>query len=364
MKEQRSRKGATLVMVAIMTTVLVGFLGVSIDASRLYVMRAQLQTTADASAIAAVVEVKNKRPTNATALAQQYGAQNLVERTAATVNAADVEPGTWNFATNSFTPLASWTDPAVAAVRVTARYPGAYTFARVFGGTGQMVTARAVGAIGYVSTTSCLKPWAVSYQTMLDALYPPANTKNGTQPNEYQLTAQDITTLSGMSSPANLITLLNGTNNQLTNGNIAQVQTYSGNANNAAYKAAIAGTTCPDLPIGPGTWLNGDPGAGAGQTANALKTLCGVNGNGNNGFDCTSLPKVKLAIWDNNNGVNGAGLKVQVKYVGVFTITRFDPGTGPGQPPDQIKGYFTSMATDGSFSGTPSPTTGSIALVQ
>ena len=361
MKEQRSRKGATLVMVAIMVTALVGFLGVTIDASRLYVMRAQLQTTADASAIAAVVEVKNKRPTNATALAQQYVPQNLVERTSAVVNAADVEPGSWNFATNSFSPLASWTDPAVGAVRVTARYPGAYTFARVFGGTGQTVTARAVGAIGFVSTTSCLKPWAVSYQTMLDALYPPANTKKGTQPNEYQLTAQDITTLSGMSSPANVITLLNGTNNQLTNGNIAQVQTYSGNANNASYKAAISG--CADLPIGPGTWLNGDPGAGAGQTANALKQLCGVNGGGNAPFNCTSLPKVKLAIWDNSNGVNGAGLKVQVKYVGVFTVTRFVPSTGPGSD-DQIKGYFTSMATDGSFSGTPSPTTGSIALVQ
>jgi hypothetical protein len=352
----RSKRGATLVLVAIMMTVLIGFAGIAVDASRLYVMRAELQTAADAAAIAGIVEVNDKRPANATTIAIQYATNNVVEHTAPTVAASDVEPGTWDFATNAFTTLGTWTDPALNAVRVTAHYPGSYTFARVFGGTGQTVHARAIGAVGYVSTTSCLKPWAVSYQTMLDALYPPAGTKDPT----YNLTAQDIQTLAGMSSPANLVTLLNGTTNQLTNGNIAQVQTYTGNANNASYKAAISG--CANLPIGPGTILNGDPGAGAGQSANSVKQLCGVNGNGNNGFDCNV--SVKLAIWDQNNGLSGANLTVRVKYVGVFTVTRFDPGTGPGNPPDQIKGYFTSMASSGSFSATPGPVTGSIALVQ
>jgi Flp pilus assembly protein TadG len=343
-----------LVLVAILMTALVGFTGIGIDASRLYLMRAQLQTTADAAAIAAIVEVNDKRPTNATAVAVSYAAKNLVERNTPSIAAGDVEPGTWNFATNTFTPLASWTDPALAAVRVTATYPGAYTFARVFGVTNKTVSARAVGAVGFVSTTNCLKPWAVSYQTMLDALYPPAGTKDPT----YNLTAQDIQTLSGMSSPANQVTLLNGTTNQLTNGNIAQVQTYSGNANNNAYKNAITG--CSDLPIGPGTILNGDPGAGSGQSANAVKQLCGVTGNGNNPFNCNV--QVKLAIWDQNNGLSGANLTVRVKYVGVFTVTRFVPGSGTTA--DQIIGYFNTMASSGAFSANPGPVTGSIALVQ
>jgi len=346
-----------LVLVAILMTALVGFTGIGIDASRLYLMRVQLQTTADAAAIAAIVEVNDKRPTNATAVAVSYAAKNLVERNTPSIVPGDVEPGTWNFATNTFTPLASWTDPALAAVRVTATYPGSYTFARVFGVTTKTVSARAVGAVGFVSVTSCLKPWAVSYQTMLDALYPPAGTKNA---STYNLTAQDIQTLAGMSSPANLVTLLNGTTNQLTNGNIAQVQTYSGNANNNSYRNAITG--CSDLPIGPGTILNGDPGAGSGQSANAVKQLCGVTGNGNNAFNCTNLPQVKLAIWDQNNGLSGANLTVRVKYVGVFTVTRFVPGSGTAA--DQIIGYFNSMASSGAFSANPGPVTGSIALVQ
>ena len=44
-----------MVLVAILMTVLVGFTGIGIDAARLYVMRAQLQTTADAAAIAATL---------------------------------------------------------------------------------------------------------------------------------------------------------------------------------------------------------------------------------------------------------------------------------------------------------------------
>lgn len=355
MTRLRSRQGATLVLVAILMTALVGFTGIGIDASRLYLMRAQLQTTADAAAIAAIVEVNDKRPTNATAVAVSYAAKNLVERNTPSITAGGVEPGSWNFATNTFTPLASWTDPALSAVRVTATYPGAYTFARVFGVTNKTVSARAVGAVGWVSTTSCLRPWAVSYQTMLDALYKPAGTKNALT---YNLTAADIQTLSGMGSPANLITLLNGTTNQLTPGNIAQVQTNTPWNGNNAYKDAITG--CSNMPIGPGTILNGDPGAGSGQTANALKQLCGVNGNGNNPFNCNV--QVKLAIWDQNNGASGANLRVRVKYVGVFTVTRFVPG--PGNTSDQIIGYFNTMASSGAFSANPGPVTGSIALVQ
>ena len=324
MGELRNRRGATLVLVAILMTVLIGFSGIAIDASRLYVMRAQLQTTADAAAIAGIVEVNNERPTNATTIALQYVPKNLVEQTAATVNAADVEPGYWNFATNVFTPLASWTDPAVGAVRVTARYPGAYTFARIFGATGQTVTARAVGAIGYVSTSDCLRPFAVSYQTLVDKLYPPAGTKN----SSYSLTPQDIETLAAMSYPNNAITLLQGNANPLANGNIAQVQVNNPWNGNNAYRDAITG--CSNLDIGPGTILHGDPGNGGGQTKNSLKAFCDANGGttsqGAQTFSCNGQPKVKLAMWDQTNGASGANLTVRVKYVGVFAITRFSGG--------------------------------------
>jgi hypothetical protein len=321
-------------------------------------MRAELQTTADASAIAGIVEVKDKRPTNAPQVAGvQYPPFNVVENQVPTVGAGNVEGGSWDFTTNSFTPLASWTDPALNAVRVTANYPGQYTFARIFGTTGKLVQARAVAALGFVGTTDCLRPWAVSYQTILNALYPPAGSKDPS----YNLTAQDIQTLTNMSYPADSITLLQGTSNQLTPGNISQVVVNDPWNGNNSYKNAING--CSNLPIGPGTWLNGDAGVGGGQTAGALRQFCqnngGTQGSGQD-FTCLGQPKIKLAMWDQSNGSPGSNLMLRVKYVGVFAIVGFKGGAGP----DQIAGYFTSMASTGGFSANPTPITGSIALVQ
>jgi Flp pilus assembly protein TadG len=357
MTRMRGRRGATLVLVAALLTVIFGMAGVAIDMSRLYVMRAQLQTTADATAIAGIVEVKDKRPTNAPTAALAYAPLNQVERQTPTLTAGNVEGGKWDFATNTFTPLASWTDPALNAVRTTPTYQATYSLARVFGVTTRTVQARAVAALGFVGTSDCLRPWAVSYQTILNSLYPPAGSKDPS----YNLTAQDIQTLTGMSYPADSITLLQGTSNQLTPGNISQVVVNNPWNGNNSYKNAING--CSNLPIGPGTWLDGDAGVGGGQTAGALRQFCqangGVQGGGQN-YTCTGQPKIKLAMWDQSNGSPGSNLQLRVKYVGVFAIVGFKGGSGP----DQIAGYFTSMASTGGFSANPTPITGSIALVQ
>jgi len=359
MMDRTSRRGATIVLVAILMTVIIGFAGVAIDLSRLYVMRAQLQTTADATAVAGIVEVKDKRPTNAPTAALTYAPLNTVERQAPTMAAANVEGGSWDFATNTFTPLASWTDPALNAVRTTASYTGAYTLTGVFGATTKLVQARAIAALGFVSATSCLRPWAVSYQTLLNTLYPPA----GTKAPSYNLTAQDVQTLSAMSYPSSAITLLASSNDPLTPGNIDAVQVLDPWNGNASYKSAIS--SCSNMDIGPGTWLNGDTGEGGGQTKGSLFDFCAANGgtSGNKqSFTCLGQPKIKLAMWDSSNLAPGGNLQLRVKYVGVFAIVSFQDGSA--KTPDQVTGYFSSMATSGQFSTNPTPITGSIALVQ
>lgn len=360
MRGRMSRRGATIVLVAILMTVIIGFAGIAIDMSRLYVMRAQLQTTADATAIAGIVEVNDKRPTNAPTAALVYAPLNAVERQTPTMNAGNVEGGSWDFTTNTFTPLASWTDPALNSVRTTATYAASYTLARVFGVTTKTVQARAVAALGFVSTTDCLRPWAVSYQTLLNQIYPPA----GSKPVSYNLTAQDIQTLSSMTYPSDTIRLLASQSNPLTPGNIDAVEVNDPWNGNNAYKSAISG--CSNMDIGPGTWLNADPGEGGGQTKGALKSYCDANGGTSGpakGFTCLGQPKIKLAMWDINNGGSGGTLQVRVKYVGVFAIHSFVDGTGQNKP-DQVLGFFSSMATSGQFSTNPTPITGSIALVQ
>jgi hypothetical protein len=353
-----------MVLVALLITVLVGMAGFAIDFSRMYVMKAQLQTTADASALAAIIEVRDKRPTNAVPVAQQYPPLNRVETQEAFLPSDSIQPGTWNFGTRSFQPLSSWTDPGVTAVRVTARYTGEYTFGRVFGASTSGLRAVAVAAVGYVGASDCIRPWAVSYQALLDGLF-----GTGVKDPSYNLTSEDIQRLAQMSAAGAVpLALLKSTSSQITSGNIAEVvvnNPWSGNSPNDGYQGAIAG--CANMVIGPGTWLNANPGAGSGQTENALKDFCKKNGGvtvKGQDFTCIGQPKVKMAVWDIYNGSPGNNLKFRVKYIGVFAIVSYTKGVGKAKSDEQITGYFSSMASDGAFSSTPSPVTGPVAIVE
>jgi Flp pilus assembly protein TadG len=343
------------VLVALLIVVLVGLVGVVLDFSRFYVYRTQMQTTVDASALAGAIEVAQLHPTLAPDSALDYVQHDSVDGGIATVPRDSVHPMIWNFSTGSGTLASGWTAPGVNAVTVSASHAAAYTFGSVWIAGNQTLHTTATAAVAYVGSTNCLKPWTVSYQTLLDALYPPA----GSRSPSYNLTASDITRLTQMGS-ANVIPLLLGNTNPVTPGNIAAVQVDSPWSGDASYKAAIAGT-CATEQIGPGKWLSTAPGEGSGKTANSLKTFCDANGGTSGGgmnFTCLGAPKVKLALWDINNGQSGNNLQFRVKYVGVFAITSFRKGGG-----EQVNGYFSSMASSGGISATPGPITEAV-LVQ
>ena len=95
----RNRRGAALVLIAIMMTVMIGMVGASVDFARMYAFKAQLQVTADAGAMAGAIELVNGR-NNAflpdTAIT--YGTKNHVNGDLVpTVANADVEPLHWEF---------------------------------------------------------------------------------------------------------------------------------------------------------------------------------------------------------------------------------------------------------------------------
>ena len=369
---KRDRRGATLIIVAICCIVMLGFVGVGVDFARAYAFRTKVKTVADAAAMAGAIELAKSTRANAGQVALQYAPRNTVEgaRTA-TVTAADVQAVTWDF--NSRTVTArfgnNFTAAAVNAVEVTARYSASTTFGQVFNVQQIPIVERTVAALGGVGTQDCLRPWAVSYQTLLNQRFPPSGPSGGTG---YNLTPDDVSWLTNNSQP---ISLLQGNQNPVTPGNIAQVVTWQDAAGNGnvAYRNAILGNIpCSQmLPIGPGTWLNTDPGGGYGQTAGAIEDFCRANGgiqriggNGNNsgGFSCRTPPAVKLAMWDQNNGLSGNNLQYRVKYTGVFKITGFQPGRnngggsgngacGPASDLDQICGTFSTMATNGAFTG-------------
>ncbi len=127
------RRGATVVLFAILLIVFVGMAAFIVDLGRMQLVRSQMQTAVDAGALAASLQLK-KDPTNAAAAKtvaedfirlNQVGFVGLVPRDAITVQCGD-----WNAKTKTFSQLSS----QPLAVRVHANQSNEpFFFAGVFG---------------------------------------------------------------------------------------------------------------------------------------------------------------------------------------------------------------------------------------
>lgn len=338
-----------MVMVAILITVLLGMAAMSIDLSRMLVMKEQLQSSADAAALAAAMELSHQRLDRVVSTAVDYGRRNHVETLPPTLDDSDVEVGLWDYAARSFeaVPPARWATTPVNAVRVTSSHTASYTFGGIFNEAPGALKARTTAAVGYVSDASCVKPWAMSYQELLDALFGPGVRSA----QSYDLQPQDIGLLASVG-------VLKGNTTRFAPGDIGELRL----GGSGGYSHNIR--QCSDVMIRPGETVDAEPGAGSGQTHDALRQFCDAHGgtsgggSGNGAFTCLGEPKVKVVLWDrvvtNGKGKGkggGAIVGYHVKYIGAVAITGYSPSS------PFIKGYFTALASDGAFSTTPSPLT-------
>lgn len=342
----RNRRGATIVLVGILMFSLVGFGAFAIDFGRLYLFRAQLQTTADAAAMAGAIELFHQRPENADPTARAYVPANLVERNVAEVGAEDVVPGSFNWADQTFTPLATWTDPGVNAIRVTAFYNESHTLGGIFS-PGKRIAASAIAALGTVGSMRCLKPWAVPYENILWAL--------GEDPTNlaYEMTQDDVAELRDHRTEISFKITQGPAQAELTDnpdvtipGNYYAVTypalrdsndvDYPGNPVPGAdeYRDLIGGE-CLDTPIHIGDWLETQTGNMQGPTRQGVGDLCGANGAT---FDCAPDVPVHMPIWANRLDKDGK-TEVQVRYIGSFMLTRMASG--------YVVGYLTALNAQG-----------------
>ena len=138
-------RGAVYIWTAFGIIGMLGFGGLAIDMSYLYAMRGQLQTSADSAALAGAM-----RMSNATAMkteAKKYAKLNVAGDTQIIAD-ADIERGTWNFNSKTF----SVGGANANAVRVTTRMsqangnPAGTFLARVFGIGNVNISTTAVAA--------------------------------------------------------------------------------------------------------------------------------------------------------------------------------------------------------------------------
>ncbi len=184
-----NQRGVTVVLVAILMVVFLGFAALAIDISHLYVVRNELQNAADAGSLAGARVLYNDEGTAVNPLANQVGHDaaeaNRSENTSVEVNwtggnEGDVQRGHWSFGIGSL-PKGFYPNDSVVpvhldgvstqeldqnsnfinAVKVTTRRetsPAASFFARIFGYQNFPVNAEAVAYIGFAGT---ILPWTL-----------------------------------------------------------------------------------------------------------------------------------------------------------------------------------------------------------
>jgi hypothetical protein len=143
---QGTRRRETVLFLAFFLVVVIfGMVAFAVDLGSIVFARTQLQVAADSSALAAAATMSLPR-VEMEAVAEQYAAKNPIGPQSVVLQSQDIQYGTWDTATRSFTPSPTRGN----AVRVTARADDSTTgevplfFARIFNKKSASVEATAV----------------------------------------------------------------------------------------------------------------------------------------------------------------------------------------------------------------------------
>ena len=344
-KRAASRRGATLVLVAIMLSVIMGLAAMAVDLSRMYSFKSDLKSLADAAALSVSLDQRiGLSEAQAEANAFLLRSANKVDGgNTATMTASDITPVSWNFNTKVAT-SATWATANAAQVVVS--YTANWTLARVFGANTKTLSDTSIAAFGSDTTSSCLKPMAMPYGAVLQKLG-----KSTPYDMNYVLTRADIDALDNSTTPTKLFDANSSPGG--TPGFFGWIDVNTTNVGNKNQEIAAAITGCVSRGLGVGSDIEVFTGNRSNKTiADAMDALCG----GSSICDAAK-PPFFVSIYSSTAGT-GSNATVRVKYIGAFKLTRQDS--------DGLWGYLTSVNSPpigGQLSNAPGPVTSS-ALVK
>lgn len=362
----KSRRGAVVVILGIMAVTLMSISAISIDFSRLWTLRNELQTSADAAAHAGAIQLLPPNNAGTTvAVASSYANANLAMQGTVTVDSVIL--GDWDDITRTFIPGAPHTD----AVSVTVSRQSTGLIMSMMGVVQPRLKARAIGwADAPVNTAAgCIKPIAVPFTQLMWRINIErgiANTPDTLGMYRSFDTVNDMAALQAMTAAERTFSLKIGSGQvedtlgqmsgnyqavklgkywDVATGQIASPGPDNGGA--SAFKNHMAGGTCHTLTVGDS--LITEPGNMAGPT------ICGAytGGNGCGSVTgagiCTTLPgasdntqrtdatfgecrdtagnvgvDIKAAFYRCVTGCNGKST-VEVSLLGSFTLTKVYP---------------------------------------
>lgn len=320
-----ARRGATLVLVAVVITLLVSMAGLAIDASRMYAFKSQLKVLTDAAALAGALELKRGSSgelVQAEAVAlknanrvEGFHIADLVE--------ADVVPGEWSMQTGSFTPK-PWSE--ASAIQVTARYEAEWSLARIFGRTSTVIVERSVASLGRASA-GCVKPFILPYRALLTAAGHPGST-----PLSYVLQENDLNNLidpTASSTPLQFPFTQSPTNAESGDPNIGGNFQWIEHASNAAanQNQYLANYLNGCMPVSVGQTLYGITGdMSSAQVRSGIASTCPLPGGRppkpGESWSCHGGPvdiNIPIGNFIESSG-SGANAEYTLQYVGGFRL--------------------------------------------
>jgi Flp pilus assembly protein TadG len=161
-----------MVLVAVLLVPLLGMAAFAIDLSYWQAGANQLQTVADAAALAGARGFQTcatVQQTCAENAATAVAGQNVAINSTSTVSASSVLPAFYNPVTG-IVATRDWTDNDINAVRVTASATGQRVLAAVTGLAAPTISRTAVAWIANINSGTCIKPWALPYTVLYDSV--------------------------------------------------------------------------------------------------------------------------------------------------------------------------------------------------
>lgn len=378
MLKLRARRGAIAILTVLLFLALIGIGAIVVDFARMEVMRNQLQTAADAAALAGAVQLTKANKTDYLSQAQSVGQANPLFDQQAVVPDNAVELGTWNPDQRLFEPNGN--NPTTAnAVRVTLQHDASYLIANHLGWAVKPVGAQAVAWAGpSVGKTDCMKPWALWYGLLMGKINTYRGLANTPENLVRPMVPEDLDALREMNDDARTFNIFLGTLNDksqvLNSGNfyavdLPPVQYADGTAGSpltggSAYQDAIAGEDNDGNPVchsvGVGDILQTEPGAMIGPTKQGMSpNVCATF----SGDDCLGAdgnpPVIKSAFWTQATNKGGGKFTVDVTVIGSFVLKKFYQQSNDLH----IVGTFQPIADNGPI-GTETTTLVKIILVQ
>lgn len=154
----KARRGATLVIAAVLIVVVGGMAAFAVDLARIYSGVNEMQTGADAGAMAGAIRLQDAPGLSPVSVVQTFASSNSAFGSAISIASGDVEGGIWNDSAKTFT-TSGW--PTANAVRVTSRTTPTLAFGRLMNRTSLNANRGGTAWIANQSTLDCIKPWGV-----------------------------------------------------------------------------------------------------------------------------------------------------------------------------------------------------------